>query len=296
MPINGAKMDIFCENCQKNVGKIADEKIPVGKKLSVACPKCGEKIHFAKAVEMSGGGASSRPPVSPPARPKVSPATPAVGAAADYDFTAMDVIREAWQKTSGAKGPIWGATLLLSLAFIFINIVVSSLLHFLPGDANMAIGFQFASKMITSLAFAPVTAGIMMIAIRRAVDYPINFKVAFNYFAYLLPILLAAVLTSFMTILGFMLLVIPGIYLSVSYLLVLPLIVDKDMGTWEAMEASRKAIHKCWFRVFGIYFLMMIIYMLSVIPLGIGLIWTMPMFIMVGGILYRRLFGVSEKA
>ena len=74
-----------------------------------------------------------------------------------------------------------------------------------------------------------------------------------------------------------------------------PLITDKGMGVWEAMETSRKAIHKCWFRVFGIYLLMILIYLVSMIPLGIGLIWTMPMIIMVGGILYRRLFGVSEK-
>jgi hypothetical protein len=62
------------------------------------------------------------------------------------------------------------------------------------------------------------------------------------------------------------------------------------------MEASRKAIHRHWFKVFGLYVLMSFICVLSSIPLGLGLIWTFPMFIMVGGILYREIFGVSQKA
>lgn len=296
----GEAMDIFCENCQKNVGRIADEKIPVGKKVSIGCPKCGEKIHFARPAEMSGAATSTDPPATPVAGPRSSAAVPSVppgsSEAGDYDFTVMDIIRKAWQKTSGAKGPIWGAFLLLVLAFVVIDVVVGSLLMFLPGQAHMAAGFKFATKIISALAFTPVSAGIMMIAIRRAADYPVNYKMAFNYFGFLLPILLAAFLSWILTNLGFMLLIIPGIYLSIAYLLVFPLIVDKGMGTWEAMEASRKAIHKCWFRVFGIYLLMILIVIIGMIPMGLGVIWTFPMIIMVGGILYRQLFGVSEKA
>jgi hypothetical protein len=35
-----------------------------------------------------------------------------------------------------------------------------------------------------------------------------------------------------------------------------------------------------------------VIMMISMIPLGIGLIWTVPMFIVAQGILYRTIFGV----
>ena len=63
-------MEIFCEKCQKNVGKIADEKIPVGKKVSISCPKCGDKIYFARPAEMSGSagtGAQKEPKKPSPA-------------------------------------------------------------------------------------------------------------------------------------------------------------------------------------------------------------------------------------
>jgi hypothetical protein len=35
--------------------------------------------------------------------------------------------------------------------------------------------------------------------------------------------------------------------------------------------------------------------MLSMIPLGIGLIWTMPWFTLCAGIIYRNAFGVEEE-
>ena len=85
-------------------------------------------------------------------------------------------------------------------------------------------------------------------------------------------------------------LVLPGIYLSVGYALTLPLILDKGLGPWEALEASRKAIHKKWWTVFGLYIVMMLLYTVSAIPLGLGLIWTVPMFFVMIGILYSRFF------
>lgn len=39
-------------------------------------------------------------------------------------------------------------------------------------------------------------------------------------------------------------LVLPGIYLAVSYQLSLPLVADKGLGPWEAMETSRKIVSK----------------------------------------------------
>jgi len=75
----------------------------------------------------------------------------------------------------------------------------------------------------------------------------------------------------------------------------LPLILDQEMSAWEAMEASRKAIHKVWWKVAGTLFLMGLIYTVSALPLGIGLIWTVPMFIVLGGVIYRCLFDVGPQ-
>ncbi|MCA1765050.1 MAG: hypothetical protein LC633_02160, partial [Desulfobulbaceae bacterium] len=111
----------------------------------------------------------------------------------------------------------------------------------------------------------------------------------------MLPIVIAYILTSILTFIGFFLLVIPGIYLSVAYALVIPLVIDKEMSPWQAMETSRKGVQRHWFKVFGLYIVMSIICFISAIPMGLGLIWTVPMFFMVNGILYREVFGVNQK-
>lgn len=57
---------------------------------------------------------------------------------------------------------------------------------------------------------------------------------------------------------GYLLLIIPGIYLQVSWCFALFLVVDKGLEPWAALEASRKAVAKQWFRmamILGIAFL-----------------------------------------
>lgn len=295
MPGNGADMDIFCENCQKNVGKIADEKIPVGKKLSVSCPKCGENIHFARPAEMSGAG-SAAPSLSGEHITQLELNTQTYPnnedriVASDYDIAVIDkIIREAWEKTKGFKRFFWGAAAIFSGLVIILLMVVNIVTG---GNSN-----AFVALFITTLfAIFPIVAGINVIAIRRSVNLPVNYKMAFSYFGYTLPLLIAVILIIIMTYIGFFLFVLPGIYLSVAYALSIPLIVEKNMGPWQAMEASRKAIHKCWFTFFGINFAMGLLVNLSMIPLGVGLIWTMPMLFIVNAILYREIFGVTQQA
>jgi uncharacterized membrane protein len=58
------------------------------------------------------------------------------------------------------------------------------------------------------------------------------------------------------------------------------------------MEASRKAVGQRWFKIFGLFLLLGLIVMISAIPLGIGLVWSMPLLMIAIGILYRTIFGV----
>jgi DNA-directed RNA polymerase subunit RPC12/RpoP len=272
-------MEIFCVKCQKKVGQIADEKIPTGKKMSVSCPECREKIHFVKPVDFSTE-AILQEEVSAPQT--------------TYDFNIMDIIREAWAKTSGTKGPIWGAIALAVLAIMVFSGVVAAVSAII-GSGSAAAALGVAAQLTFTVASYPFVAGLLLIGICRSVDRPVDFKMAFSCFGYILPIVIATFLKSILSIIGFLLLIIPGIYLSIAYLLVIPLIFDKEMGPWQAMEASRKAIQQHWFKVFGLCFLMAFICVLSFIPLGLGLIWTVPMAFMVSGILYREIFGVSQE-
>ncbi len=217
-----------------------------------------------------------------------------------YDFNIGDVISESWSLVKGSKGIFIGG-LLVFYVVVFAATFAASLILGFAGllGAEDSISYLVTSQLISSLVTAasyPFMAGIFMISLRRASNQPISFDLVFSQFGKFVPLLIAAILMSVLMMLGFVLLIIPGIYLAVAYSLTIPLIAERNLSPWQAMEASRKAIHQHWFKVFGMYILLSLIVALSIIPIGIGLIWSVPLLILCSGVLYRIIFGVLPAA
>jgi len=99
-----------------------------------------------------------------------------------------------------------------------------------------------------------------------------------------LPLMLASIVSSLLTTLGLLLLILPGIYLAVSYAFVYLLIIDHKLEFWCAMEVSRRVVTAQWWRVFGLMILGGIIAILGILGLIIGVFITMP--ILIGAIAY----------
>jgi hypothetical protein len=207
-----------------------------------------------------------------------------------YEFNAGDVMSEAWRLVKGFKGTFWGASIV-----IYIMALVSS---FIWGRISIAI--FGAEKGIGPAIFngfvgmfmMPLFAGVTAMVVKRAAGMPVSFSTAFAYLGKVPVLLLAGVLTTLMTYLGLALLIIPGLYLGVAYGMTLPLVALNNVGAWQAMEISRKTIRHRWWDVFGLNLAVGVVVMLSALPLGIPLIWTIPWAALVLGVLYRRMFGL----
>lgn len=211
------------------------------------------------------------------------------------DFTVGGLIKEAWQKTRGAKASIWGAMAIMYLILFTMGFGgVAAFQGFYKGsDPTVLMGVNGALQLVTGWLSMLMTGGIMLIGVRRALEQRVSWQMVFAGFSKSLSITIAIILQTILVVIGVLFFVLPGIYLSVGYALTLPLILAKGMGPWEALEASRKAIHKKWWTVFGLYLMMVLLCMVSAIPLGLGLIWTVPMFFVLVGVLYVRLFGAD---
>lgn len=230
------------------------------------------------------------------------------GITGDYEFSIGDTLSEAWSKVSGRKMSFFLAGLLYFVATIAISFVLQLVLGILGfGAVNLAgatpdntgitaliAGALLAPLIISALVY-PMVGGIMMMGIKSAVDAPINPGMIFQQFGKIVPIFLCYLLMTILIIIGYLLFVIPGIYLTIAYALAIPLIVEKDLGPWQALEASRKAITKRWFTVFFLFLLLGIIMVLAMIPLMIGFIWAAPLMAIVIGVMYRNMFGVGAE-
>lgn len=233
------------------------------------------------------------------------------GVAANYDFSIADVLKEGWEKVGGFKGTIWAAIGIYILARILVQVVL--------GIVKLGIGKGIIFFLLNIIGFFityPILIGIFMISLKRSVNLPVKATMVLNYYSSFWPIIGVSIsmvvlggLPMFFGV-GFLamsshshslllfilglLLFGAGIYLMISYSFVLPLIVEKKLGIWTTLEASRKAVTQHWFKIFFTWVLMTLILIISILPLFIGLIWSYPFVCAVRGIFYRILFGVEE--
>lgn len=216
--------------------------------------------------------------------------------AGDYEFEIGKTISEAWERTSGSKGAIWIALILYTVvvgisAVIFQNILGYQAENPLAKGWTILIVYQLLQNFVS----LPLLAGFMMVAIKLAVNTPVKPTEVVQYFRKIVPLIGTMLLMYVLIAIGLVLLVIPGIYLMIAYGMALPLVVEKNLSPWQALEASRKAITHRWFSVFGFYLLLSLILLVSIIPLFIGLIWALPLAMLAFAILYRNMFGCEPE-
>jgi len=79
-------------------------------------------------------------------------------------------------------------------------------------------------------------------------------------------------------------------YLVISWSFTLPLIIDKELYFWTAMQISYKMVNKHSFQVFGLFFLSGLVGISGIFLLGIGLLVTLPIFFGAMAFAYIEIF------
>ena len=138
-------------------------------------------------------------------------------------------------------------------------------------------------------------AGVMYMFIRRIRGEQVELGDMFAGFNIaLVPLVLAGLMVAALTAVGFVLCILPGIYLAVSYMFVLPLVIDKKLDFWPAMEVSRQVVTKYWWSMFLFAIVMLLIVCLGAIACGLGLMIAMPVVFAAAMYVYEDLFGTKD--
>lgn len=171
-----------------------------------------------------------------------------------YDFQIGEYINRGFAIFKENVGPFVGYTFLFSIINIFLVYTL--------------IGQFFVQ--------GPLTIGFSIAAYRLSRKKSFDFGDFFKGFDFFVPLLLATLVMSVFITIGFIFLIIPGIYLAVAYSATAHLIVFRKMDFWEAMEASRKLVSKEWFSIFGFMIVLGLINLCGFLCLGVGLLFTVP--------------------
>ena len=205
------------------------------------------------------------------------------------DWRIGDVLKTASEKQVGFKLTYFIAMGLYAL--IGIGIAVAQ-------ELTVGTGTGVASSLVeilTTLIMFPLGVGLGLLGIRRAAGKDTPVSTLWEPYNQAIPLIFMFVLMVLLIVAGFLLLVLPGIYLSIAYSLAPYLIVEKNMGVWEALETSRKAITQCWWRYFGLMLVAMLLIIIGSIPLLIGLVWVLPIVVIATGEVFAKTFGNPES-
>jgi len=245
---------------------------------------------------MSSDDSVYRAPESPLDRPSQGSARSLDDAiAGNFDFEIGNVLREAWELVSGSKGVILGA-IAIQIVLAGLNEGIGTMLS----DSDNAL-FAILAVLVAigvNIVSYTISAGLYLYGIKRAAgDESASFEDVLSCFSIALPIVGLVLLQGFLSVVGFLLLVIPGIYLIVAYGFALPLKVERGLGIWESLETSRKAVTTAWWKVAGVFVVVgLAVAVGGVLSLGIGLIWLIPFGTLAMGVMYREIFGYSPAA
>ncbi len=216
--------------------------------------------------------------------------------AGNIEVRMLQTLGEAWRGMKGFKLKCHIALViyfLIYLVAILISIPVVLGLTSTGADPQTAALIGSLVQMLAVICTMPLVFGVMIMGMRHAVGKPVTAGSIFGHFGSIPSLLLAYILQMIMITIGLLLLVLPGIYLMFAYMFAMPLIVEKKMGAWHALETSRKALTRCWFRFFGMVWLVSLVNMLGLLTLGIAWIWTIPWSILAFAMIYVKLFGAE---
>lgn len=236
---------------------------------------------LADVPEAAGAlAAKGAPPLPGTAPGPVMPALPFPAPGMDPDTLAADALARPYEVNIGlALGRAWD--LLKSDFWPIIGVSALGLLLFLV-----------ATKLFVGVVVnGPLLGGLYCYYLKRIRGESGQINDLFSGFSQNFLQLFLGLLVSGLLITVGLILIIPAIYLGVAWQLTLPIIQDKRIGFWEAMEVSRKVLSRNWWGMFGLTLVIMLLNFAGALLCGIGMFVSLPLGLIALAYVYEDLFG-----
>jgi predicted Ser/Thr protein kinase len=210
--------------------------------------------------------------------------------ARDYTLDIGSCIRRGWKLLRANFWPFVGITALLMALIAFAS------------SANSAHGpARTSSAEIMSglalLLWGPLFGGFYLYLLKKIRGEKATVETVFSGFSHrFLHLFLGGFASGLLTWLGFVCFVIPGIYLLIAWMFTLPLIADKQLDFWSAMELSRKVVTKHWFKFFFFGIFSLLYFFLGALAFGVGIFVTIPLVLASMMYAYEDVFGAATQS
>jgi len=192
-----------------------------------------------------------------------------------YTVNVGDWISQGYKNFTKYTGGFLGFTILYFFAMLIPQLI--------PGLGTI---------IVISVLAQPLSVGFLIVSFKIEQGKTPTFGDFFKGFNYFLPLVLFGIVGGLLMFVGYLLLILPGIYLSISYAFANAVIVDRRIEFFQAMELSRKKVGQKWFGILWFFLVIGVINILGVLALGVGVIFTVPLTACTLAVAYRNIFGV----
>lgn len=203
----------------------------------------------------------------------------------NYNLNTGDYIGRGWEKFQ--EKPV--LFILFTIVVFLVGGINSQWQQFL--DPTIARPLNLAVTLVS----IPLGAGFIIGSLKILQNQSLEFGDFFKGFNYYSQLVLAGIIGGILIILGSILCLIPGIYLSIGYSFTNYLIIDRNFGFWEAMENSRIIVSKQWFSWFGFFFILGLINIVGALLCGVGLLATIPVTVLATAAAYEDVMGIHKR-
>ncbi|SHO56190.1 hypothetical protein [Vibrio quintilis] len=222
----------------------------------------------------------------------------------DYSLKIGEIFREALTCT---VKHFWSFTpsifILLSVQLIVFYIVLKLQI---PDLSSILTGVETPEKLdprlfqaifVATFTFevvsAPVYAGTCLMAMSHAAGLRTHTGHIAKGLQYTVSVILTTLISLILQGIAGSLFWILSAYLSVAFSHAILLICEKRLSIFQALSVSVRATNKKILPLCAIYFVLTLFMTASFLFYGISLIFVMPFFLHVKGILYRNMFGIK---
>ena len=176
-----------------------------------------------------------------------------------YDFDVVNILGRAWV--------MYKKQAINSAAFTMLIISLMLLtMQYLP-QAQLAVSVLLLPALFT---------GFYIVANKLNNDQPVHYGHFYGGFSFYIHVVAIWMIGQLLTGIGLLLLVVPGVYLMVSYNFSVLMSIFGGMNFWQALEESRKLITVRWFKFFILTLVFIGINILGALLYFLGLMITIP--------------------
>lgn len=178
--------------------------------------------------------------------------------------------------------------IMLVLALFLANIVVSFVFGTIFGEDSVA---GFIGQVISIILSMLVSIGAMKITLDFVDGKKGDLKDLYLQYPLALKYIGVSILQGLIVLAGFILLIIPGIYLSVKLSFASYVVVDKKAGPVDAIKASYNMTKGNWWNLAFLGIVSVLITIAGALALLVGLFVAIPVVMLAYAYVYRKLSG-----